>query len=102
MLLYDKLQQFRRLVDSVPHYRSRKNYYKRLLTRLSSFKLDNAVDFKYLNLDYTCLPSSVSLHLVDVIDVRSYCNEDDDIQIRVYISFSSNVLLNSIYFRVYV
>ena len=67
MTLFEKLTTFRRLVGSVPYLRSRKNFYSRLLSRVSSFNIDS--DYCYINLDKKDFPKYQQFTLVDIVEV---------------------------------
>lgn len=99
MILFDKLTTFRRLAGSVPYVRSRKNFYSRFLTCVTSFNIES--DFSYINLDYQCYFDFQEFKLVDTFKVPSSTSLPD-ITIEVYVCVSSNDILNSIYFKVYV
>ena len=99
MILFDKLTTFRRLVGSVPYVRSRKNFYSRFLTRLTSFNIES--DFCYLNLDKVTNPGNMVFRLVDVIEVPSSCLQQDII-INVYACLIDNTFTPNIYYTLYV
>lgn len=97
MLLFDKLTTFRRLVGSVPYVRSRKNFYSRLLTRVSSFNIES--DYSYVNLANKDFPDIQKFSLVDVIQVPS-STSILDITIEVYACIIYNEISELIYFKV--
>lgn len=99
MILFDKLTTFRRLVGSVPYVRSRKNFYSRFLTRVTSFNIES--DFSYLNLDKVTNPGNMVFRLVDVIEVPSSCLQQDII-INVYACLIDNTFTPNIYYTLYV
>lgn len=97
MTFFEKLTTFRRLVGSVPYVRSRKNFYSRLLTRLSSFNIES--DYSYINLAYKDFPDVQKFTLVDIIQVPSSTSLPD-ITIEVYACIIYNDIVNQIYYKV--
>lgn len=95
--LYSQLQVFRRTVDSVPHYRSRKNFVKRFLSALDVVNRD--VNYLYVSLNSKFVPQHVVFRLVDEIKVSSYCNIDDDFTIDVYIALDGTCIHPCLFFR---
>lgn len=95
--LYSKLQVFRRTVDSVPHYRSRKNYVKRFLSALAVVNCD--VNYLFVDIDGHFVPNNVHFELVDEIMVSSYCNIDDDFTISVYVAVFGTRIFPCLYYR---
>ena len=97
MLLFEKLTTFRRLVGSVPYVRSRKNFYSRLLSRVSSFNIDS--DYSYINLDKKDFPKNQQFKIVDIVIVPA-SQSSHDIIINVYACLMYNEILPHIYYRV--
>ena len=97
MIFFDKLTTFRRLAGSVPYVRSRKNFYSRFLSRVSSFNIDS--DYSYINLDNKTFPKELNFRLIDVFEVPSSCLEQD-ITINVYACIMHNDITPHIYYRV--
>ncbi|AXH76139.1 MAG: hypothetical protein [Microviridae sp.] len=95
--LFKKLQVFRRTVDSVPHYRSRKNYIKRFLSALDEVNRD--VNYLFVDIDGKFSPNHVHFELVDIITVSSYCNIDDDFTISVYVAVFGTRVYPCLYYR---
>lgn len=97
MLLFDKLTTFRRLVGSVPYLRSRKNFYSRLLSRVSSFNIDS--DYCYINLDKKDFPKYQQFIIVDIVVVPA-SQSASDIVINVYACIMYNEILPHLYYKV--
>ena len=97
MLLFEKLTTFRRLVGSVPYVRSRKNFYSRLLSRVSSFNIDS--DFCFINLDKKEFPKYQQFKIVDIVVVPAP-QSSSDIIINVYACLMYNEILPHIYYKV--
>lgn len=97
MLLFDKLTTFRRLVGSVPYVRSRKNFYSRLLSRVSSFNIDS--DYCYINLDKKDFPKYQQFTIVDIVVVPA-SQSASDIVINVYACIMYNEILPHLYYKV--
>ncbi len=97
MTLFEKLTTFRRLVGSVPFVRSRKNFYSRFLSRVSSFNIDS--DYSYINVVNKTFAKELNFRLIDVFEVPSSCLEQD-ITINVYACIMYNDLTPHIYYRV--
>lgn len=97
MLLFEKLTTFRRLVGSVPYVRSRKNFYSRLLSRVSSFNIDS--DYSYINLDKKDFPKYQQFKIVDIVVVPA-SQASSDIIINVYACLMYNEILPHIYYKV--
>ncbi len=97
MTLFEKLTTFRRLVCSVPYVRSRKNFYSRFLTRVSSFNIES--DYSYINLANKDFHDYQKFNLVDIIQVPS-STLLSDIIIEVYACIIYNDIVNQIYYKV--
>lgn len=97
MLLFDKLTTFRRLVGSVPYVRSRKNFYSRFLSRVSSFNIDS--DYCYINLDKKDFPKYQQFTIVDIVVVPA-SQSASDIVINVYACIMYNEILPHLYYKV--
>lgn len=97
MLLFEKLTTFRRLVGSVPYVRSRKNFYSRLLSRVSSYNIDS--DYCYINLDNKDFPKNQQFKIVDIVIVPA-SQASSDIIINVYACIMYNEILPHIYYKV--
>lgn len=97
MLLFEKLTTFRRLVGSVPYVRSRKNFYSRLLSRVSSYNIDS--DYSYINLDKKDFPKNQQFKIVDIVIVPA-SQASSDIIINVYACIMYNEILPHIYYKV--
>ena len=97
MTFFEKLTTFRRLVGSVPYVRSRKNFYSRFLSRVSSFNIDS--DYSYINLAYKEFPDPLQFSLVDIIEVPG-SQLQRDIIIEVYACIMYNRLTNHLYYKV--
>lgn len=97
MTFFEKLTTFRRLVGSVPYLRSRKNFYSRLLSRVSSFNIDS--DYCYINLDKKDFPKYQQLTLVDIVEVPA-SQSASDIIIHVYACLMYNEILPHLYYKV--
>lgn len=97
MTFFDKLTTFRRLAGSVPFVRSRKNFYSRFLSRVSSFNVDS--DYSFINLDNKSFLKDLHFRLIDVFEVPSSCLEQS-ITINVYVSIMYNDIIPHLYFRV--
>lgn len=97
MILFDKLTTFRRLVGSVPYVRSRKNFYTRLLSRVTSFNIDS--DYCYINLDKKDFPKYQQFTLVDIIQAPA-SQSNSDIIIHVYACIMYNEILPHLYYKV--
>lgn len=97
MILFDKLTTFRRLAGSVPYVRSRKNFYSRFLTRVSSFNIDS--DYCYINLDKKDFPKYQEFKLVDIIQVPA-SHSNSNIIIDVYACIMYNEILPHLYYKV--
>lgn len=97
MLLFEKLTTFRRLVGSVPYVRSRKNFYSRLLSRVSSYNIDS--DYCYINLDKKDFPKYQQFKIVDIVIVPA-SQASSDIIINVYACLMYNEILPHIYYKV--
>lgn len=97
MLLFEKLTTFRRLVGSVPYVRSRKNFYSRLLSRVSSYNIDS--DYCFINLDKKDFPKNQQYKIVDIVIVPA-CQASSDIIINVYACIMYNEILPHIYYKV--
>lgn len=95
--LFEKLTTFRRLVGSVPYVRSRKNFYSRLLTRVSSFNVDS--DYCYINLDKKDFPKYQHFTLVDIVNVPA-SQSATDIFIHVYACIMYDEILPHLYYKV--
>lgn len=97
MIFFDKLTTFRRLAGSVPFVRSRKNFYSRLLSRVSSFNIDS--DYCYINLDKKEFPKYQQFKIVDIVVVPA-SQSSSDIIINVYACLMYNEILPHIYYKV--
>lgn len=97
MLFFEKLTTFRRLVGSVPYVRSRKNFYSRLLSRVSSYNIDS--DYSYINLDKKDFPKNQQFKIVDIVIVPA-SQASSDIIINVYACIMYNEILPHIYYKV--
>lgn len=97
MLLFEKLTTFRRLVGSVPYVRSRKNFYSRLLSRVSSYNIDS--DYCFINLDKKDFPKYQQFKIVDIVSVPG-SQLSSDIIINVYACIMYNEILPHIYYKV--
>ena len=97
MTFFDKLTTFRRLVGSVPYVRSRKNFYSRLLSRVSSFNIDS--DYCYINLDQKDFPKYQQFTVVDIIQAPA-SQSNSDIIIHVYACIMYNEILPHLYYKV--
>ena len=97
MTLFEKLSIFRRLVGSVPYIRSRRNFYSRLLSRVSTFNIDSS--YSYINLANKDFPDSHQFSLVDIIEVPA-SQLQRDIIIEVYACIISNGIINHLYYKV--
>lgn len=95
--LFKKLQLFRLTVESVPHYRSRKNYVKRFHKSLAVVNRD--VNYLYVDINGKYSPNNVHFELVDEITVSSYCNIDYDFTISVYVAVFGTRVFPCLYFR---
>lgn len=93
MMLPDKLDIFRRLVNSVGFDCSRECFYLRLKDIISSF--NEYSHFCFIDVHNKHYPPCFHFHLADVISVR---NPFESIYIDVYICFSDFPLPN-VYFR---
>ncbi|AXH76138.1 MAG: hypothetical protein [Microviridae sp.] len=94
MTLHDKLDTFRRLVNSLVFDSSRVSFYSSLHDVVSFF--NNSSDYCYIdtrNKQYCC---SAHFFLADVLEVR---NDYDSIIIDVFICYS-DTLVSNIYYRV--
>lgn len=96
MLLFEKLTTFRRLIGSVPYVRSRKNFYSRLLSRVSSYNIDS--DYCYINLDKKDFPKNQQFKIVDIVIVPA-SQASPDIIINVYACIMYNEILPHIYYK---
>ena len=97
MTLFEKLTTFRRLVGSVPNLRSCKNFYSRLLSRVSSFNIDS--DYCYINLDNKDFLKDQLFTLVDIVEVPA-SQLASDIIIHVYACLMYNEILPHLYYKV--
>lgn len=97
MLLLEKLNIFRRLVGSVPYIRSRKNFYSRLLSRVSTFNIDSS--YSYINLDKKDFPTNQHFTLVDIVIVPA-SQLAPDIIIHVYACILHDEILPHLYYKV--
>ena len=97
MTFFDKLTTFRRLVGSVPYVRSRKSFYSRLLSRVSSFNIDS--DYCYINLDKKDFPKYQQFTVVDIIQAPA-SQSNSDIIIHVYACIMYNEILPHLYYKV--
>lgn len=97
MLLFEKLTTFRWLVGSVPYVRSRKNFYSRLLSRVSSYNIDS--DYCFINLDKKDFPKYQQFKIVDIVSVPG-SQLSSDIIINVYACIMYNEILPHIYYKV--
>ena len=97
MTFFEKLTTFRRLVGSVPYLRSRKNFYSRLLSRVSSFNIDS--DYCYINLDKKDFSKYQQFTLFDIVEVPA-SQSASDIIIHVYACLMYNEILPHLYYKV--
>lgn len=93
MMLPDKLDIFRRLVNSVVFDCSRECFYNRLKDIISSF--NETSHFWFIDVHNKHYPFGLHFHLADVISVR---NPFESIFIDVFICFSDHPLPD-VYFR---